>query len=195
MDGAAVAAGSVIEAHDAEGMLCGTATVREDGSLGLLHLHGDVSVSEGDEGAVAGETLVFRIRDLDATLVSDPIVWQADGLQEVKLDFATAAALLPRAFSLAQNMPNPFNPTTAIAYAIPGNVDGAAIDATYVRLHVYDIRGRRVATLVNGVQKPGRYTAVWDGRDTTGHSAPSGVYFYRIETDRFTQSRKMMLVK
>ena len=195
VDGAAVAAGSVIEAYDADGTLCGTATVREDGSLGLLHLRGDVSVSEGDEGAVAGETLVFRIRDLDATLVSDPIVWQADGLQEAKLDFATAASLLPRAFALSQNMPNPFNPTTTIAYAIPGNVDGAAVEATYVRLHVYDIRGRRVATLVNGVQKPGRYTAVWDGRDATGHSAPSGVYFYRIETDRFTQSRKMMLVK
>ena len=57
-----------------------------------------------------------------------------------------------------------------------------------MRLHVYDIRGRRVATLVNGVQKPGRYTAVWDGRDMTG-LGPSGVYFYRIETDRFTSQQ------
>jgi len=195
VDGEAVAAGTVIEAYDADGTRCGSATVRTDGSLGLLHLRGDISLSERDEGAVVGETPVFRIRDLDAKLISRPIVWQADALQEVKLDFASAAALLPRAFSLAQNLPNPFNPTTKIAYAIPGNVDGAAIDAIFVRLHVYDIRGRRVATLVNGAQKPGRYTAVWDGRDMTGRSVSSGVYFYRLETDRFTQTRRMMLVK
>ena len=195
VDGEAVPAGTVIEAYDADGTLCGSATVRTNGSLGLLHLRGDISVSESDEGAVAGETLAFRIRDLDAKLISGPIVWQADGLQEAKLDFASAAALLPRAFALAQNLPNPFNPTTKIAYAIPGNVDGAAIEAIFVRLHVYDIRGRRVATLVNGVQTPGHYTAVWNGRDATGQSAPSGVYFYRLETDRFTKARKMMLVK
>jgi hypothetical protein len=52
-----------------------------------------------------------------------------------------------------------------------------------------------VATLVNGAQAPGRYTAVWNGRDERGLSAPSGVYFYRLETERFTQSRKMMLMK
>ena len=88
----------------------------------------------------------------------------------------------PAAFSLSQNHPNPFNPTTTINYDIPAR--------SYVTLVVYDILGRRVETLVNGEKQPGHYEA------TFGASRlPSGVYLYRLQAGSFTSVRKMILVK
>ena len=90
---------------------------------------------------------------------------------------------------LAQNLPNPFNPTTSIAYGVAGT---AAAD---VALDVYDVRGRHVRALVRATQAPGTYRAIWDGRDHRGQLGKSGVYFVRlrIETEVFT--RKMLLLK
>jgi len=88
---------------------------------------------------------------------------------------------------LEQNVPNPFNPTTLITYEVAGDA--------LVRLVVFDVSGRRVRTLVNRAQAPGRYDAVWDGRDEGGRAVSSGVYFYRLESSGFTQTRRMVLLK
>lgn len=101
-----------------------------------------------------------------------------------------ASSQIPRAFVLEQNFPNPFNPTTAVNYQLPA--------VSEVRLKVYDILGREVATLVNGVQPPGTYTVHF------GHPGlASGMYIYRLEARRqdggqtggFVQTRKMILLK
>ena len=81
-----------------------------------------------------------------------------------------------------QSPRNPFNPSTTIAFDIPVRSN--------VRLTVYDVLGREVAVLFNGVRETGRYSAVWNASN-----AASGMYFFRLEADRFTAVRKMLLMK
>ena len=99
----------------------------------------------------------------------------------------TAEIGLPVRYSLEQNYPNPFNPSTSIRYAIP--YDGA------VSLKIYNSVGEEIVTLVNKVQQAGNYNIQWNGKNSANISVPSGVYFYRIETERFTSSKKMLLLK
>jgi hypothetical protein len=94
---------------------------------------------------------------------------------------------LPMEFRLEQNVPNPFNPTTAIAYTLP--------ERSHVRLEVYNILGQRVRILVDDVQPPGNHDVIFDGVDGNGQPLATGVYLYVIKTDRFTQSKKMLLMK
>jgi hypothetical protein len=89
--------------------------------------------------------------------------------------------------SLGQNFPNPFNPTTAISYNLIKQ--GAA------RLLVYDVGGRLVRQLAEGVQGPGTHLVTWDGRDVNGNRLPSGTYFYRLEAPEFEATRSMVLLK
>jgi len=89
---------------------------------------------------------------------------------------------IPSEFALYQNYPNPFNPETNISYELP--------ITNYVRLSVYDILGREIAILVNEKQHTGKYEVKF-----TAQNLPSGVYFYRLETSDFTQTRKMILMK
>jgi C1A family cysteine protease len=93
----------------------------------------------------------------------------------------------PAAFSLAQNHPNPFNPATEIRYSLA--------EGCHVKLEIFDVRGRKVKTLVNRVQEAGYRTAVWDGRDDSGLEMGSGVYFCRIVAGDFTDSKKMILLR
>ena len=89
---------------------------------------------------------------------------------------------VPNSFSLSQNYPNPFNPITKIKFQIAKLGDA--------RLIIYDALGRKVATLVNEQLQPGTYEADWDASNY-----PSGVYFYKLETDRFTVTKKLVLLK
>jgi photosystem II stability/assembly factor-like uncharacterized protein len=88
----------------------------------------------------------------------------------------------PSKYSLSQNYPNPFNPTTNIKFSIVNSGD--------VKLVVYDIQGREVQTLVNESLKPGTYEAAFDGS-----ALNSGVYFYKLITGTFTETKKMLLIK
>ena len=85
------------------------------------------------------------------------------------------------------NYPNPFNPTTTINFDVP--------EATNVRLEVYDMMGRRVATLVNGSLSAGRYEATWNARSDAGNQVASGVYLYRIQAGSFKAVKRMVLMK
>jgi len=94
---------------------------------------------------------------------------------------------IPTVFRLVQNVPNPFNPITTIAYHVPYESD--------VSIRVYDVTGRVVRTLVDGAIEPGRHAAVWDGRSEQGENCGSGVYFCVMESAEYRGSRKMMLLK
>jgi len=96
---------------------------------------------------------------------------------------------LPKAFSLEQNIPNPFNPVTAISYSIS---EGVSVRVT---LNVYDIRGHLVRRLFDGLRDSGSYSVFWDGTDDSGRRVSSGVYMYRIEAGTFAKTRKMVLLK
>jgi hypothetical protein len=99
----------------------------------------------------------------------------------------TQARELPSRFALHPNRPNPFNPTTTIAYDLPR--------ASRVRLAIYDVRGREVRTLLDANQPAGSHQVRWDGRDARGVPAASGVYFYRLSATGFVQTKKMVLLK
>jgi hypothetical protein len=94
---------------------------------------------------------------------------------------------LPTVYTLSQNYPNPFNPSTSIRFALP--------EAAEVRLEVFNLLGQRVTTLLNQRLEAGNHTAEWNSQNELGQTVASGVYFYRLETPRFTESRKMVLLK
>lgn len=96
-------------------------------------------------------------------------------------------AELPDRFKLEQNYPNPFNSSTTIKYALAS--DG------FVRLTVFDLAGRRIATLVDGLQGAGLHQVVWNGTDDEGEAVTSGVYFYKIEIEGKSQTNRMLLLK
>jgi len=98
---------------------------------------------------------------------------------------------LPKAFALAQNSPNPFNPSTTISYQVPEEA-GSGVQ---FNLNVYDLRGRLVKTLAEGFKAPGVYQAFWDGTSNSGQKVSSGVYFYRFASSRYNATRKMVLLK
>jgi hypothetical protein len=94
---------------------------------------------------------------------------------------------IPKMYILSQNYPNPFNPMTKIRFDIPSLVRrGAGV----VVLKVYDILGREITTLVNEQLSPGTYEVEFDGTNFA-----SGVYYYTLSADDFTQSMKMVLLK
>ncbi len=95
----------------------------------------------------------------------------------------------PTRFELEQNYPNPFNPTTTIQYTIAGT-RGQASGVSEVRIVIYDLLGREVATLVNAKQSPGSYEVKFDGSRFA-----SGVYFYRLAAGSYTAVKTMLLLK
>jgi len=99
----------------------------------------------------------------------------------------TASDTPPAMLSLSQNHPNPFNPKTTIRFGLP--------EASDVLITVFDVSGRAVKTLRDGVLPAGNHSVEWDGRDEDGKSLATGVYFYRLEADAERIQRKMLLLK
>jgi hypothetical protein len=93
----------------------------------------------------------------------------------------------PKGFALFQNQPNPFNPETKISYFLP--------QASHVELVVFNVLGQRVRTLFDGYQDAGTQTLIWDGRSDDGRQLSSGIYFYRLQSDNFQDTKKMTLMK
>ena len=94
----------------------------------------------------------------------------------------------PTAFGLDQNYPNPFNPTTTITYRVPE-------DGALVTVGIYSLTGQLVRELVHKQHTAGEYRVVWDATTDNGARVGSGIYFVRIVSDKFTNVRKMILLK
>lgn len=95
--------------------------------------------------------------------------------------------ILPKDFTLHQNYPNPFNPATVISFDL-----GRAAD---LELNVFNTLGQKVATLFDGHAAAGSYEVVWDGTNRSGQKVASGIYFYKLTTAEYSETRKMLLVK
>lgn len=95
--------------------------------------------------------------------------------------------ILPSTYTLDQNYPNPFNPETVISFSLPksGNV----------QIKIYDVLGNEVRTLIDEERFAGKHNIYWNSTDNFGKRVSSGVYFYTISADNFTQTKKMVLMK
>lgn len=114
--------------------------------------------------------------------------WREDPTVERNTIALTAAGSnLPTSYGLDQNYPNPFNPTTQVRFALPKN--------SHVQLMVYNVLGQTVKTLVDQDMAAGTHEVTWDGRNGDGEQVSSGIYFYRISADRFSATKKMMMLK
>ncbi|MBT7921093.1 MAG: T9SS type A sorting domain-containing protein, partial [Candidatus Marinimicrobia bacterium] len=102
-------------------------------------------------------------------------------------NFEVVLIPLPKEFALHQNYPNPFNPVTTIQYDLP--------KAAHVRLIIYDIMGREVATILNAEMNAGYQSIIWNTRNNFGKPVSAGIYFYHLQTKGFVKTRKMVLLK
>ncbi len=94
---------------------------------------------------------------------------------------------LPTEFALAQNYPNPFNARTVIRYSLP--ISGR------VSLDIFNIMGQKVATLLDSYRDTGYHSVIWDGHDFNGNTVSSGIYFYRLNTEQKTITKRMLILK
>jgi type IX secretion system substrate protein len=108
-----------------------------------------------------------------------PYCYAVDPFTDVELDYESG---LPTSYSLSQNYPNPFNPTTEIKFDIPTR--------SQTTLKVFNVLGQEVERLVDKEMSPGRYVAEWDASEYS-----SGIYFYKLESENFVDTKKMVLVK
>ncbi|MCK5191233.1 MAG: T9SS type A sorting domain-containing protein, partial [Methylococcales bacterium] len=92
-----------------------------------------------------------------------------------------------KSFALSDNYPNPFNPETKIRFQLPAS--------NRVVLDIISIDGRHIKTIYNQDLDAGTYIVSWNGTDDTGRNVSSGVYIYRLQTNRFQQAKKMMLIR
>jgi hypothetical protein len=158
--------------------------VRSDAELGRY----DVITKEmvRSSGSTSGGSYEYR----DETIRANRTYWYKlrevadDGLGAEYGPYSVTYRLTNR---LDQNVPNPFNPATTIRYAIAGD--------NPVSLTIYDVAGRKVRTLVNERQRADIYQVSWDGANDAGVRVASGVYFYKLVAGKFTQTKKMLLLK
>ena len=118
--------------------------------------------------------------DYDLKLVAGDIEYVATMTEEILNN-------IPSVYSLSQNYPNPFNPITKMNYALPKR--------SRVIISVYNVLGQEVTTLFNKEQDYGYHTITWNGTDRIGKQVASGVYFARLTTKNFSQTKKMLMLK
>jgi len=147
---------------------------------GTYDLYTALWYDKNNNNTIDGSDFVVSTKITSAAITISPI-----GINIISTE-------IPNKFALEPNYPNPFNPVTKIKFQIPllRGVSGEAGRGVFTKLIIYDFLGRKVTTLVNEQLKPGRYEVDWDG---TGFA--SGVYFYSLITEGYTDTKRMVLVK
>tara|TARA_B100000700_G_scaffold315483_1_gene403606 strand:- start:445 stop:2058 length:1614 start_codon:yes stop_codon:yes gene_type:complete len=158
-------------------------------------LYGDAGAAlDADIPTDSYETVQVSLLDHDG----NEKVYDLEALQQLGLHQQMAVVnnitasmdneiLAPEVFTLHQNYPNPFNPETNISYDLPE--DG------FVSVNIYDLRGTLIKTLANDFQSSGYKTLKWNGTNDKGQKVSAGLYLYQIQTDGFTDTKKMALLK
>ncbi len=138
-----------------------------------------------DRHVQSGKTYYYKLCDVDY-----------NGNQHfygpISVSVATSIPLksiegVPAEYSLGQNYPNPFNPETAINFSLK--------ESGYVSLKVYNVVGQVVRTLVNGEKSAGSYSLMWNGADDSGTSLTNGIYYYSLQVNGFSDTKKLVLMK
>jgi len=148
-------------------------------------------------------TMLAEINDIAATLYIDQNVplgtytyyltamygtHESVPSNEVEVEVVAAGNILPaNGTALHANVPNPFNPTTAISFSLD--------NADHVNIEIFNVKGEKIRTLVDEDFEAATHSVVWNGKDDTGRTISSGVYFYKMRTGSFTSTKKMVLMK
>ena len=122
-----------------------------------------------------GESIPYKFK-----IIEGPPEFIANQLSEIMRS-------IPDKFQLHHNYPNPFNPITNISYELS--------NPSRVTITIYDLKGREVKTIVNEWKQPGYYSTVWNSTDDRNNPVSSGIYFYRMKTNTFHKTLKMLLIK
>lgn len=155
----------------------------------LLYSFSGATISTG-EGKILTLPVTLKTGDPDKLNLKLKRVVLADE-KAVVIPIAEAQGVIPRSFSLSQNYPNPFNSNTIIKFEITGT-SGEAVQAS---LKVYNILGEKVKTLFDEAKYPGNHSVTWDGTNERGEKVSSGVYLYRLTTGKYSETKKMTLLK
>lgn len=151
--------------------------------VGLIDLTGKTTLPAGTH-----DLLTISYEGDGELVLTSAIVVDSDAQKMATTISATKVqSVLPTEFALAQNRPNPFNPSTEISFSLPKPAE--------VTLVIYNLLGENVVTLAEGLRAAGTHAVMWDGRDKNGGAVASGVYFYRLDAGEFSATRKMLLLK
>ncbi len=155
---------------------------------------GQVKIAFASENSLSNQKLTFNLllKKIKSGQTHLPDVELTDVFIDDKSVLTTAVNQfqqneLPADFNLHQNHPNPFNPETNIRFTIP--------KSCFVTMAVYNQLGQRVKTLVNGIKSPGTHEVTWNGLDENDQPVVSGVYIYKMNTNNFTASKKLILIR
>jgi hypothetical protein len=147
-----------------------------------------------DLSAYIGQQVRFRfLMHTDENTVGDGFYFddfKVVDYEEILVGIGEKPETLPQKPALAQNYPNPFNPATTIRYEIPARLSGLK-----VVLRIYNNLGQEVRTLVNGTEKIGTRSIVWDGKNDLGQAVSSGIYLYRLRVGNEVLTKKMLFLK
>ena len=154
--------------------------IHNDQEKGIL----SVIAESGDESKL---TIAYDLNDQETNVTLYVQAYGPEGNIMSNMLKTIEINAVPEEFSLSQNYPNPFNPVTNIEYGLPvsGNV----------RLTIYDLLGREIVRLVDGMNQAGYRSVRWDGKNNVGNSVGAGMYLYAIQAGEFRQVRKMILLK
>ncbi len=183
VDGRTVGSGSVIEAYSVgSDAKVGSFTMASDGKFGFMPVYADAQSSN----LKPGDKFYLKV---DGVTTNETFTWTSNGdrVAVSALTSSNSSGTLPDGFSLEQNYPNPFNPTTTISFSVPVN--------TRARIEIYNVLGALVAVPFDEAVVAGEHQVVWDGRNQNGETVSSGIYLYKLVSDRYSEARKMMLLK
>lgn len=186
-----------VSAVEVEGNLLNTSSEQSTLFLASDKTPGQIAVGsmkvDGQGADGAGDLVEFTFRTqgppeatdfqiLDGVLVD--LAGSIDAINNIEIGNLKA---LPSDYSLEQNLPNPFNPSTTIKYQLPASGE--------VSLVIYNLLGQQVRTLLKETVDAGFHSIVWDGKNELGTQVASGVYIYRLQAGDFSTAKRMMLLK
>ena len=204
LDGSPLRKGDEIGVFTTDSLCCG-AVVWDSTNSASITVWGDDSQTDSVDGFKTGDSLHFvawrKIVDKEFSVVVSYVdeqhkFYKSNGisiLTELIVQFFSTGVVenknfnSPTHFELFQNFPNPFNPETTIEYHVA--------KAGHIKVAVYNLLGQQIKTLIDENQQPGIIKLMWQGKNSKGEKVPSGMYFYRMEADGFSQVRKMLLLE
>ena len=186
--------GWALDCVGAEGLMSGTVAIELASTMGVSVVADRFASWSSDAGVltvafaspVGSQEAITRLFTVEGVTENDaaPAVLSSE-LNEGAIEVTEVIG--PTSFRLAQNIPNPFNPSTTIEFSVPS--------AGFVELAIFNVSGQLINRIVGGELQAGDYHATWNGTDAAGRSVASGVYVYRLHTKHGTLVRRMVMVR